>query len=168
MVAAPSRPWCPQPAERRAGGQEELERPGGIQQHPAARLPWGGAALSEAAAGRQGLAFPMGLPPPAGSFTFCSADGRGAPRSGAGLRGLSEAKRTRAAGRAPGEEASPLRRGRGSAGVPGRAEKTGGGQRLGPGPGRTRGRARAASAVGIPAGGPERLWRGRAVPAGVT
>lgn len=114
------------------GGREQPRRPAGAQRPPAARLPGG-----DAAAGRPGFAFPMGLPPAAGTFTFCSAGGRGAPRRRPGLRGLSAARRARAAGRPPGEEASPLRHrgGRRGSRAGRRGPAAGGDTPAGPGPG---------------------------------
>ena len=85
---------------------------GRAQRAPDARLQGLGAALSEPAAALPRSAVPMGLPPAARYFRFLLRGRRRDPRSAAGLRGLSAARR--AAGGPPEEEASPLRHGAGS------------------------------------------------------
>lgn len=159
MVAAPSRPWWLQPAGQRSGrGREESQRAGNDQQPPAACPPGEGIeALSDAAAGRAGLAFPMGLrlaavvslsAPPAAAVLPAAGQGSVASARRAG-RGRREGGRGR---RRPRETASALRRRRGRQGAPGS------GRRGGSGGGRLR---RAAS--GSPRAGPQQLWQGRGV-----
>lgn len=172
MVAAPSRPWCPQPAERRAGWGARAAAAAGRGSAAPRRPPAGGGR----GCGPAGLCFSHGASAGGRYFHFllrrrprCSPPPPRAPRPQRGEAGAGGWP----ASRGGGIPAPPPGR---SARVPGRAERTGGG----------RGHASGAGAGGAPGGarqrrapsgsprsgaarsGAARLWRGRAVPAGVT